>query len=75
MRSRSTCLRVPAGIGAVLVRDNHLLTTGYAGSVRGQPHCAGREIPDAELIVPADGREFLPVWGEGDRVDPLLLGE
>ncbi len=36
---RSTCRRVPDGIGAVLVRDNRILTTGYCGSVRGQPHC------------------------------------
>lgn len=37
--SRSTCLRIPDGLGAVLVRDNRVLSTGYAGSVRGQPHC------------------------------------
>lgn len=37
--SRSTCLRVPEGVGAVLVRKNQILATGYAGSVRGQPHC------------------------------------
>lgn len=37
--SRSTCLRIPAGVGAVLVRGNQILSTGYAGSIRGQPHC------------------------------------
>lgn len=37
--TRSTCLRIPAGVGALLVRDNRILTTGYAGAVRGQPHC------------------------------------
>jgi dCMP deaminase len=36
---RSTCKRVPMGVGAVLVRDRCILSTGYAGSIRGQPHC------------------------------------
>lgn len=37
--SRSTCLRVPDGVGAVLVRDKQILSTGYAGSIRGAAHC------------------------------------
>jgi dCMP deaminase len=37
--ARSNCLRVPAGVGAVLVKDHQILSTGYAGSLRGQPHC------------------------------------
>lgn len=36
---RSTCLRTPQGVGAVIVRDNRVLATGYAGSIRGAPHC------------------------------------
>lgn len=36
---RSTCLRVPDGIGAVIVRDKRILSTGYAGSIKGCPHC------------------------------------
>ena len=39
--SRSTCLRVPDGVGAVLVRDKQILSTGYAGSMRGSAHCNG----------------------------------
>ncbi len=35
--SRSTCNR--AHVGAVLVKDNRVLATGYNGSVHGQPHC------------------------------------
>ena len=35
--TRSTCTR--KHVGAVLVRDNQILSTGYAGSVKGQPHC------------------------------------
>lgn len=34
---RSTCNR--RSVGAVLVRDKRILTTGYNGSPPGQPHC------------------------------------
>ena len=34
---RSTCQRKQ--VGAVLVRDRRILSTGYGGSIRGQPHC------------------------------------
>lgn len=34
---RATCDR--KHVGAVIVRDNTILATGYNGSVRGQPHC------------------------------------
>ncbi len=42
--SRSTCLRIPAGVGAILVRDNRILSTGYAGSIRGLAHCTDEGI-------------------------------
>lgn len=35
--SRSTCPR--KSVGAVLVRDKTILSTGYNGSIRGMPHC------------------------------------
>ena len=35
--SRSTCDR--AEVGAVIVRDKRILTTGFNGSPAGQPHC------------------------------------
>jgi dCMP deaminase len=35
--SRSTCDR--KHVGAVIVRDKTILSTGYNGSVRGMPHC------------------------------------
>jgi dCMP deaminase len=34
---RSTCPR--AAVGAVIVRDKRILTTGYNGAPRGLPHC------------------------------------
>ena len=36
--SRSTCPR--ASVGAVIVRDHRILSTGYNGSLSGEPHCA-----------------------------------
>jgi dCMP deaminase len=35
--SRSTCDR--KHVGAVIVRDRTILSTGYNGSIRGMPHC------------------------------------
>ena len=35
--TRSTCPR--KHVGAVIVRDRAILSTGYNGSVRGAPHC------------------------------------
>jgi len=35
--TRSTCNR--KHVGAVIVRDKSILSTGYNGSVRGMPHC------------------------------------
>lgn len=35
--TRSTCDR--KAVGAVLVRDRTILSTGYNGSIRGLPHC------------------------------------
>jgi dCMP deaminase len=35
--TRSTCCRKK--VGAVIVRDKTILSTGYNGSIRGLPHC------------------------------------
>ncbi len=34
---RSTCIK--RNVGAVLVKDNHILSTGYNGAPSGLPHC------------------------------------
>lgn len=35
--SRSTCLR--RQYGAVIVKDDHIISTGYNGAARGEPNC------------------------------------
>ncbi len=42
--TRSTCNSRPTG--AVIVRDRHILATGYNGSPPGAPHCLGTFNPD-----------------------------
>lgn len=42
--TRSTCNSRP--IGAVVVKDKHILATGYNGSPPGAPHCLGQFNPD-----------------------------
>ena len=37
VKTRSTCLR--RQVGAVLVKDNRVLATGYNGAPKGVPHC------------------------------------
>ena len=41
--TRSTCPR--ASVGAVIVKDNHILTTGYNGAAPGEPHCTDIGCP------------------------------
>ena len=47
---RSTCNR--AQVGAIIVKDKRILTTGYNGAPRGLPHCldAGCEIIDGHCV-------------------------
>jgi deoxycytidylate deaminase len=49
--TRSTCDRLH--VGCVLVKDKHILTTGYNGSPSGLPHCddVGHEIVDGHCIT------------------------
>ena len=49
--SRSTCER--KFVGAVIVRDRTILSTGYNGSIRGLPHCSevGHMMEDGHCVA------------------------
>ena len=40
--NRSTCKR--AKVGAILVKDNKVISTGYNGSVSGTEHCIDHDV-------------------------------
>ncbi|MBJ13348.1 MAG: deaminase [Candidatus Marinimicrobia bacterium] len=48
--SRSTCDR--KHVGAVIVKEKTILSTGYNGSIKGLPHCddAGHEMVDGHCV-------------------------
>jgi dCMP deaminase len=48
--TRSTCDR--KHVGAVIVREKTILSTGYNGSIRGMPHCdeVGHEMENGHCI-------------------------
>lgn len=47
MAQRSTCSR--RQVGAVLVKDNRIVATGYNGSPPGAPHCIDGACPRGRL--------------------------
>ncbi|NMB20525.1 MAG: dCMP deaminase family protein [Firmicutes bacterium] len=52
--SRSTCLR--RQVGAVLVRDKHIIATGYNGAPRGVSHCMEVGCLREQLGIPSGER-------------------
>lgn len=55
--TRSTCLR--RAVGAALVRDNQIISTGYNGSPKNSPHCSEVGCMRAQLNVPSGERHEL----------------
>lgn len=49
--TRSTCDR--KFVGAVIVRDRMILSTGYNGSIRGMPHCdeVGHDLENGHCVA------------------------
>lgn len=49
--SRSTCDR--KHVGAVIVKDKTILSTGYNGSIRGMPHCddIGHDMENGHCVA------------------------
>ncbi|MCD8478971.1 MAG: cytidine/deoxycytidylate deaminase family protein [Candidatus Cloacimonetes bacterium] len=54
---RSTCLR--RAVGAVLVRDNQVISTGYNGSPKHTRHCAETGCLRAQMNVPSGEKHEL----------------
>ena len=54
---RSTCMR--RKVGAILVKDKHILSTGYNGAPKGLKHCSEVGCLRKELDVPSGERHEL----------------
>jgi dCMP deaminase len=69
--TRSTCGR--KHVGAVIVRDRTILSTGYNGSLRGAPHCdeAGHDMENDHCVrtVHAEANAVAQAAKHGVRID------
>ena len=69
--SRATCDR--KHVGAVIVRDKCILTTGYNGSIRGLPHCDedGHLMEDGHCVrtVHAEANAIVQAARNGVRIE------
>ena len=57
VKKRSTCLR--RQVGAILVKDKHILSTGYNGAPKGLAHCSKVGCLRETLKVPSGERHEL----------------
>lgn len=57
IKSRSTCMR--RQVGAVIVKDNRILSTGYNGAPKGIQHCGETGCLRERLNVPSGERHEL----------------
>ena len=68
---RATCDR--KSVGAVIVRDNHPIATGYNGSVRGLGHCddEGHLMEDGHCVrtVHAEANAIVQAARNGMRIE------
>lgn len=73
--TRSTCLRKK--VGAVIVRDKTILSTGYNGSIRGLAHCedVGCMIEDGHCVatVHAEANAIIQAAKNGVAIDGAEL--
>ena len=69
--TRSTCPR--KHVGAVIVRDKSILSTGYNGSIRGAPHCdeVGCLLENGHCVrtVHAEANAIVQAARNGVRLD------
>jgi dCMP deaminase len=68
---RATCDR--KHVGALLVRDRMILSTGYNGSIRGMPHCdeVGHLMENGHCVatIHAEANAILQAARNGVRID------
>jgi len=73
--TRSTCER--KHVGAVIVRDKTILSTGYNGSIRGMPHCddVGHMMENDHCVatVHAEANAIIQAAKNGVRIDGAEL--
>lgn len=69
--TRATCDR--RRVGAVIVRDRMILSTGYNGSIRGMPHCdeVGHMMENDHCVatIHAEANAILQAARNGMRID------
>ncbi|MBX3158773.1 MAG: dCMP deaminase family protein [Deltaproteobacteria bacterium] len=69
--TRSTCPR--KYVGAVLVRNRIILSTGYNGSIRGMPHCTdvGHMMEDGHCVatIHAEANAVIQAARSGANID------
>ena len=69
--TRSTCDR--KHVGAVIVRDKTILSTGYNGSIKGLPHCdeAGHEMVEGHCVrtTDAEANAIVQAAKNGVKID------
>jgi dCMP deaminase len=73
--TRATCDR--KHVGAAVVRDRTILSTGYNGSIRGLPHCdeVGHMMENGHCVatVHAEANAILQAAKNGIRIDGATL--
>jgi len=69
--TRATCNRLH--VGAVVVRDKTILSTGYNGSIKGTPHCddADHQMVDGHCVrtVHAEANSLIQAARNGVKIE------
>ena len=72
---RSTCDR--KRVGAVIVRDRTIVSTGYNGSVRGLPHCdeVGHMMEEGHCVrtIHAEANAIIQAAKNGSSIDKACI--
>ncbi len=73
--TRATCDR--KHVGAVIVRDRTILSTGYNGSIRGTEHCddVGHMMVDGHCVrtIHAEMNAIIQAAGNGTAIDGAMI--